>query len=214
MSADKTKYPKPVFHCFDALPQPKDMNIHDRWKVPDDEECFRLWDKYDMLDNIRAHSLMVAQVATAVAKYGVARGIDVDVATVRASALLHDIAKTYTIKHGGNHSQLGASWVLEETGNPVIASGVAYHVFWPFELDMTKYFTPLAVLYADKRVRHDSMVSIEDRFADLLERYGAPYGIEDRIINTRDQAVEVEQRFSELLKVNLNENSFDSGRLV
>ena len=46
-----------------------------------------------------------------------ALGFDVCPATVRASALLHDIAKTYCIRYGGSHAQLGAAWALSETHN-------------------------------------------------------------------------------------------------
>ena len=71
--------------------------------VPDEAACVRLWDKYGMLPNIRAHSRTVARVALDVAERAVALGHTVDVPALRAAALLHDLAKTYTILHGGAH---------------------------------------------------------------------------------------------------------------
>ena len=40
-----------------------------------------------------------------------------------AAGLLHDLAKTYCIRHGGSHAQLGAAWVLEATGQLPHRSG-------------------------------------------------------------------------------------------
>lgn len=89
----------------------------------------------------------------------------------------HDIAKTWTILHGGAHDQLGAAIVREETGNPLLAQAVLYHVQWPWEEgplapENEPLRLPLLVAYADKRVRHDRLVSLEERFDDLLNRYG------------------------------------------
>jgi putative nucleotidyltransferase with HDIG domain len=178
------------------------------WGAPDEARCRELWDFHEMLPNIRAHSLLVARVAAFLAERGRERGFDVDVATVRASALLHDLAKTYTIRYGGSHSQLGASWVMEHTGNPRIAQGVMHHVFWPFEADLARDFTPLCVLYGDKRVAHDQLVGMDERFEDLMERYGMSEAIRARILATHEQGVQVERLFSEALEVDLRCASF------
>ena len=95
--------------------------------VPSDAECLALWDAYGMLPNIRAHSLLVACLATELATRAREKGVPVNVAEVRVAGLLHDLAKTYTIRHGGNHCQLGGAWVQELTGNAAVAQGVVYH---------------------------------------------------------------------------------------
>jgi putative nucleotidyltransferase with HDIG domain len=182
--------------------------------VPDDAACFAIWDRTDMLENIREHSMAVAGVATFLARRAREVGMEADVEAVRASALLHDIAKTYCIVHGGNHSQLGGAWAAELTGNPYIASGVTHHVFWPFDLDLGRYFLQLAVLYGDKRVTHDRLVDIDDRFEDLLDRYGKSALIRQRMHIMHDQVVAVENMFSTKLKVDLNELTLDSRGLV
>lgn len=185
-----------------------------RGRVPTPEECARLWDHYDMPAHIRRHSQNVALIATRVAERCRDAGLDVDVAAVRASGLLHDIAKAYTIHHGGNHSQLGASWVMEATGNPALAQGVMHHVFWPFDLILPGHILPLAVIYGDKRVAHDRIVGLEERFRDLLVRYGKTEAIRERIAVTHEQALDVERLFSQTCKVDISEDTFDRGRLV
>ncbi len=184
------------------------------WRVPSEARCVALWDRFEMPTHIRAHSAKVALVATQVAEAARARGINVCVETVRASALLHDIAKAYCIKHGGHHGQLGGAWAMAVTGNPVLAMGVIHHMYWPFEMDLARFFAPIAVIYGDKRVAHDQIVPIEQRFGDLLDRYGSTQEIRDRIACTNNQAKEIEDALSKLLEIDLNAHDFDSRRLV
>ena len=182
--------------------------------VPTDAQCRLLWDAYGMLPNIRAHSELVACLATALAELARAAGLAVDVAAVRAAALLHDLAKTYTIRHGGNHCQLGAAWVQEITGNPALAQGVLCHVHWPREIDLAADFLPLALIYSDKRVKHNQIVTLEARFDDLLVRYGTTDYIRGRIRESFQQAEAIERALAATLGVKIHENTFGCGRLV
>jgi len=184
------------------------------WRAPSEARCVALWDRYEMPEHIRAHSVKVALVATQVAEAAQARGMAVCVETVRASALLHDIAKAYCIQHGGHHGQLGGAWAMTATGHPVLAQGVIHHMYWPFELDYPRFFTPLAVLYDDKRVAQDQIVPIEHRFGDLLDRYGKTQEIRERIESTNRQAKTIEDALSKLLEKDLNAHDFDRRRLV
>ena len=89
-----------------------------------------------------------------------------------------------------------------------------HHVSWPFELDIERYFLPLAVLYADKRVSHDRLVGMRERFVDLMERYGRTSEIAARIRLTQAQALTIEAEFSRILGVDLNACAFDCRGLV
>lgn len=181
---------------------------------PSDAECEQLWDRFAMPPHIRAHSMLVAIISTAMALRAREIGLCDCVQSVRASALLHDIAKHYTIMYGGNHAQLGGVWTLEATGNALIAQGVVHHVYWPWELDVDRFFLPLCVIYADKRVQHDILVGVEQRFTDLMQRYATNDFIRGRIELSKQQAEALERIFNERLGIDLNACSFDSGRLV
>ncbi|UZP66259.1 HD domain-containing protein [Desulfovibrio mangrovi] len=185
-----------------------------QWQVPDAAMCRRQWDKYGMPEHIREHSEHVALVAGFIAETAAQTGMTVDVPCVTASALLHDIAKSYTIVHGGNHSQLGASIVMEVCGNPHIAQGVLHHVHWPWHIDVDAWFLPLSIIYADKRVMHDSVVTLDERFDDLYVRYGKTERIRQRIHESYLQAVAIETAFSRRMGIPLNAYSLDSGRMV
>ena len=176
--------------------------------IPSTEECFRLWDEYEMMDHIKKHSELVARVAVKIASKILKKGINIDIDCVRASALLHDIAKTYTIKNGGYHTQLGAAWMLDRTKNHAIAQGILHHVFWPGPLDIEKYPLPLIIIYSDKRVKHDKVVSLEERMRYILNRYGKSYERMQQIIYSFNQAREIEKIFNKILEVNLRCASF------
>jgi hypothetical protein len=124
------------------------------------------------------------------------------------------LAKSYCLEHGGRHAQLGAAWVRDKTGNPLVAQGVLHHVWWPLDVDPIRHFLPLAVLYADKRVKHEQVVSLGVRYADLFERYGKEEVIHRGIERSMRQSKAVEAIFEEMLGVDLNACTFDSGRLV
>ncbi|SIO37969.1 HD domain-containing protein [Halodesulfovibrio marinisediminis] len=188
--------------------------VNPKWHIPTRADCKALWDKYNMPDHIRAHSEQVAHVATTLAELGVQRGLNVCVESITSSALLHDIAKAYTIEFGGDHAWLGGSIVLSETGNPYVAQGVLHHVHWEWPVDSELCFLPLAIIYADKRVKHDNVVSLNERFEDLVVRYGKTDKIIANIMKAKVLAEEIEQAFSEQLGISLHEYSFDSGRMV
>ena len=166
--------------------------------IPDERQCMALWEKYEMLPNIGRHSQAVARVAVELAYRSQAAGYDLNPKVALAAGLLHDLAKPYTISYGGAHEQLGAAWVLEETGNYLLAQCVLFHVSWPWdegplapEADPLRL--PLIISYADKRARHDRVVSLDDRFKDLQIRYGHTAPIQQAIKKNHAQAVRLEE---------------------
>ena len=173
------------------------------WYVPDEAQCVRLWDKYGMMPHIREHCRAVASVALEIVRRAGERGLipegrGLDAPSVLAAGLLHDIAKTYTIRHGGSHAQLGAAWVRDETGNPALAQAVLWHVSWPWQegpLDDSAdpLRLPIIIAYADKRVRHTEVVTLEQRFEDLLIRYGIDDERRERITGYLNRTKTVEK---------------------
>ena len=137
--------------------------------VPGIEECLRLMDEEGMLANIRAHSLVVAAVAEGLRLRLEEAGCPVDAGLVRAGALLHDIAKTPCLDGSCSHAEAGAE-LCRELGWPEVAGIVAAHVFLPHIPAAPDPAT--LVFYADKRVNHDRVVSLEEREAYIIAAYG------------------------------------------
>lgn len=147
--------------------------------VPSVAQCLALMDRYGMLDNIRAHSLTVARVAEALlASMAETKKIETPLPSpdlVRAGALLHDIAKTICLGTECDHARKGRDICLE-LGYQTIGEIVREHVLLK-EFSTDRYaqgifFAKEIVYYADKRVRHDSVVSLNERMAYIIERYG------------------------------------------
>lgn len=128
--------------------------------------------EYRMLANIRAHSLMVARLAELLALARRGQGAAIDVPLTVAAALLHDIAKSMCLDNDRNHAAMGRDLCLRH-GYPELAPLVFQHVVLD---DHSFPATPLSakelVYYADKRVNHDQVVSLDERRAYIVERYG------------------------------------------
>ncbi len=139
--------------------------------VPSIKTCFRFMDEYEMLDNIREHSIVVARIADLLARELVEAGESLDLKKVIAAALLHDIAKTSCLKNGKNHAEEGRKICLQNNLEE-IAPIVAEHVVLRTYLIHGLFSEKEIVYYADKRVNHHSVVSLEERLRYILERYG------------------------------------------
>ena len=139
--------------------------------VPTKEECLRLLEKFQVPEHIIDHSRKVAEIAVFLGRLLNRQGARLDEGKILAASWLHDIAKMDGLQSGENHSTAGAE-ILKSLGHPEVAEIVRQHVV----LDPDTYAgeTDEAVLvhYADKRVKHTVLVSLEERFEDLKERYG------------------------------------------
>jgi putative nucleotidyltransferase with HDIG domain len=140
-------------------------------RIPSKIECFQLMTQMRMLDHIAAHSLMVSRVALLLTDRLIRQGASVHRGLVATAALLHDITKPRSLTTGENHAETGGE-LLRDLGFPELGRIVAQHVL--LERDSTARFPTEAeiVNYADKRVLHDRIVSLDERMAYILERYG------------------------------------------
>ncbi|AEA46626.1 TIGR00295 family protein [Archaeoglobus veneficus] len=72
----------------------------------------RLWDKYNLPENVRMHCRAVAELAVRIAEAARVRGYDVDIEAVRLGALLHDIGRAYS--HGLDHFVISGEILRKE----------------------------------------------------------------------------------------------------
>jgi uncharacterized protein len=139
--------------------------------IPDHMTCLELMERCQMLPHIREHCLTVSRVALALANELNKNGEQLNRGEIEAAALLHDITKTKSIHSRENHAETGAH-LLRSLGYERIAQIVNAHISVPV-LDASGRVTEEEVVnYADKRVRHSSVVSLDQRFEDLMQRYG------------------------------------------
>jgi len=139
--------------------------------VPSVDQCLAIMEEAGMPPHIRRHSIMVERAAGLIARAHIRGGADLSEPLVLAGALLHDIAKAPCLETGEDHAARGRDMCLE-MGLDEIAEIVGAHVrlldFRPEGEVLEKEI----VYYADKRVNHDAIVSLEKRLADLIVRYG------------------------------------------
>jgi uncharacterized protein len=138
--------------------------------IPSRSECIEILDRMGTPPHICRHSLMVTQVALFLGKHINGNGSRLDLNLVEAAALLHDVGKMQSLEHGGDHAILGAG-MLEGIVHPDVARIVSEHI----RLEPSQIAGPLTesllVNYSDKRVKHEQVVSVEERYHDLIDRY-------------------------------------------
>lgn len=168
--------------------------------LPSITQCLEFYDRFEMLDNIRAHSFVVARVAETLVdglhRTGKSRSPLPDKEEVIVGALLHDIAKTLCIKTGCRHAEIGRQICLD-LGYPELSEIVAEHVVLKsFATDLYAqgiFGTKEMVFYADKRVCHDQVVSLDGRLEYILERYGDNTPVKEHLIRENfNKTIELE----------------------
>jgi len=152
-----------------------------RGTSPSSVTCRRLLLAHSVPTHIRRHSSQVARVARTLAEALHGQGEAVDVGLVEASAILHDIAKAPCLESHLDHAAEGGR-VLRELGLDAVAAIVEQHVHlggWDPRGPVTD---AEIVNYADKRVLYVRVVSLPERFRDLIVRYSKGRSdIEERI---------------------------------
>ncbi|MEW6388573.1 MAG: HD domain-containing protein [Thermodesulfobacteriota bacterium] len=139
---------------------------------PSRPECLALMAEYGMLPHIREHSFLVAAVALHLGRALVETGFDLHLDLLEAGALLHDLGKTPCLGTSQNHAEWGAALLLARD-YPEVARIVKEHVaLAENHADPRSLREVELVNYADKRVLHTRVVTLQERFADLKVRYG------------------------------------------
>ena len=140
-------------------------------RIPTRDQCLLLMEQEHMPPHIQKHSIVVTRIALYLSRLLNGNGVRIHLELVESAGLLHDIAKARCIRTGENHARLGGE-IVRAWGYPLLAPIVEEHI----SLDLASLERPitesLIVNYADKRVKHDEIVTIRERFHDLTERYG------------------------------------------
>ncbi len=171
--------------------------------IPTREECLRLMGEYGMLENIISHSLAVTKVALFLSVELNKKGQKIDLRLVEAACLLHDLTKTECLRTKEDHARTG-SQLLKRIGYERVAEIVARHIWLGREVNPSCVCEEEIVNYADKRVMHDRIVSLEERFRDLKERYGKVGRAEDYMEHLQDETFGIENKIFLILQTDPN----------
>ncbi len=163
-----------------------------------EQKLWELLTKYRVPLHILAHMKKVSALSLFIGNRLRGLGIAVDLILLRQGALLHDFVKlvdftTLDLKYfhqnyshedvvfwtnlmkmypDQGHCQAGYEILMEE-GEPVLANIVKKHCFKALisSEDSPETWEEKIVYYADKRVRHDEIVSVKERLEDGRKRY-------------------------------------------
>jgi len=141
-------------------------------KVLSVKDCYELLTLENVPLHIISHSEKVALITHLLTCFLVHSGEELSLELAVAGALLHDIKKFESITSGIDHGKAGYEMLLS-LGYPRVAEIVLHHINLPEEMiASSRVHEDEVVFYSDKRVMHEDVVSVEERFVDLRVRYG------------------------------------------
>ena len=139
------------------------VGLAERRHLPTPAECEAILATRPIAEPLRRHGRSVAAVARTIATRLSDRGVRIDRQLVIAASLLHDIAKGEP-----GHAEVGAS-IVASLGYPAVADIIRQHMAMSF--DGTTPNEASIVFLADKLVRADRRVSLEERYKPSFERF-------------------------------------------
>lgn len=163
-----------------------------RRDLPSAEECLTLLYKYQPgNEKLLLHGQKVADVAVKLAVLLTKSGLRFDIDLLRAGGLMHDIAKGRP-----NHAKRGERWLICQ-GYPALGSLVGAHMeLPPIEEALPDEKTLLFI--ADKLVKGDRVVTLEERFAPVLQRFSREPAILARVLQKKRTAEAILQQICKL----------------
>jgi CTP:molybdopterin cytidylyltransferase MocA len=139
------------------------VGLAERRHLPTPAECEAILATRPIAEPLRRHGRSVAAVARTIAARLSERGVRIDRQLVIAASLLHDIAKGES-----GHAEVGAT-IVAALGYPAVAEIIRQHLAMSF--DGTTPNEATIVFLADKLVRADRRVSLEERYKPSFERF-------------------------------------------
>ncbi|GBC59422.1 phosphohydrolase [Desulfonema ishimotonii] len=167
---------------------------YERYDVPTARECVTLMTQVLKVDErIVRHCRAVADIAGQLGTALSAAGCALDPDRIVAAGLVHDLARTEP-----NHAAAGAK-MLREMGFPGVADIVAVHMNITVREDAP--VTEAEVVHlADKLVRGDQPVSVEERFAGKMEKYGDIPEVRAKIEGRLNAALSIKRRIEKVVQ--------------
>ena len=183
------------------------VSLASRRDIPTAAECEAILAMQRVEARVIRHARKVAHVANCLAEALVGSGLKLDLELVRAGALLHDVAKGQP-----EHAVAGAS-LLRSMNFGRVAKVVETHTDLgdDFELD-----EKTLVYLADKLVRGEDLVTLNERFQPALDRFvknkAARQAARKRLAIAKDLELAVETRLGLPLALVLSKDPEANGR--
>ena len=137
-------------------------------KIPTYDECLKILKENNVPDNVVTHLKAVCNFSIKVCDLLEKKGINVNKDLVVAGALLHDIKKINSEDH-----VIEGYGLVKSLGFPEVALLIKKHGLMHINKNefVPKSWEEKIVFYADKRVKGDKIVSVDERFEYIKQRY-------------------------------------------
>jgi molybdenum cofactor cytidylyltransferase len=168
------------------------LDRYSRMQVPSEKECEALLDITGTADNIRRHCRKVAEIAVAMSEAVAVAGETVNTDLVRAASILHDIVKTSS-KHDIEGGRMLTDFGFGKTGHVV---SLHTDIFGEGEKPSLE---AMIVYLADKYIRDEEPVSVEERYSSAEDKYGSIPGVREKIQRYKSDALKVKERIENIL---------------
>jgi hypothetical protein len=166
--------------------------------IPGERDCLILLEKYKTPNHIILHSKKVWDVGRLVGEGLLRQNHALDMALLRASCLFHDIGKYPCLVDGEGYHDLRGEQILVEEGLPSVARIVVQHVVLRGSRDAPVGEEHI-LFYADKRVVHDEIVNLDDRFVYLYQTYGRNPEAVKKLHVMKEETIRLEEKIFMLL---------------
>jgi molybdenum cofactor cytidylyltransferase len=181
------------------IDEPEDFNIlmerFRNYKIPTQGECNAIMDIAGTAANVRRHCTKVAEIAVIISRALIKASHPVDVDAVRTAALLHDVTREKP-----RHSSAG-NLFLREFGFERIGDIIEMHTELPH--DIIPPLEAKIVFLADKFVRQEGIVSIEERYSASTRNYATTPEIAEIVNQRQKQALDVKTEIEVMLGYSL-----------
>lgn len=182
-----------------------------------DSQVAEIIKEYHVPPHVRKHCEGVAKFALELAERLIARGEKINVDLVRQAALLHDFVRVIDFKeynpetfpypvneedikyckelrkkYANLHHAIAGAQILKERGFPDVAEIVRKHRFLQIEEGFDTWEEKI-VYYADKRVKHETVVTLQERLDDGRKRYPHEAKNEDERLRIAKKVFELEK---------------------
>ncbi|HWQ61751.1 MAG TPA: HD domain-containing protein, partial [Negativicutes bacterium] len=169
-------------------------------RFPAGQECDAILARQAVPEAVVRHSAIVAGVAREIAGRLNRTGLGLDEGLIAAAGLLHDLAKGRP-----NHPRRGAR-VLKSLGFPAVAEIVAVHHDIALAEGQPPKLDEAAIIYlADKLVKNDSIVSLDERFDCSREKFAADAAAQAAVTGRLVQAQRIAAEVEKALGIKLGE---------
>lgn len=166
--------------------------------MPNEDECLKILNRFEMPAHIIRHSQAVCSVATYLTGALKLKNAILDLELVRAAALLHDITKRYSFDRPLDHALTGAK-LLKKLGFPPVASIVRQHVRISNSRPEGRISEVEIVNYSDKRVVNDTVTTLDERISYIRSRYGGTPEALERINKYAATTYRLEKEIFEII---------------